>query len=139
MSTQSHVVLAYRQLYKASLQAIQFSSPARHTLKRLIRTEFRLNKINDYSHERVQNTLWFLQGAAQAKGLEHRIVKTMLHFLWFQNGPTKMKPLRSRKADQDMRHRSLSHMQATLEMLNESMLMCLPTDLTRRLDPLEHL
>ena len=83
--------LAYRQLYKASLQAIQYASPARHTLRKLLNAEFRLNNSNAFDRLKVQNTLVFLEGAANGRGLEHRVVKSLLHAWWFWGGPRQKK------------------------------------------------
>lgn len=84
MTNTRDIVHAYRGLYRSSLRAIQYASPARHTLKQMISNEFRLGKTEDYDSIRIQNTIEFLEGAAKARGLEHRIIKGLLHVWWFQ-------------------------------------------------------
>ena len=83
---------AYRQLYRTSLQAIQYASPARHTLRKLLNTEFRLGDRQYFDPKKIENTLHFLQAAANSRGLEHRIVKSLLHIWWFNGNKKHMKP-----------------------------------------------
>ena len=158
MNNSREVLHAYRQLYRASLRAIQYASPARHTLRKLIDTEFRLNKLHDFDRIRVDNTLIFLDGAAKVRGLEHRIVKTLLHVWWFWEGSKKVIPkyylsasMRGWGVDSYFSHKALkpeearirqssfNHYRITLRMLNNSMQLCLPTDPSRKRDPLDYL
>jgi hypothetical protein len=77
------VIHAYRHLYRHGLRAVQFSKPARYTLRDRIRLAFRKGSVADFQPERVANTLEFLQYATRENGLEHKIVKNLL-FVWWQ-------------------------------------------------------
>lgn len=82
MSTRP-IIHAYRHLYRHGLRAVQFSKPARYTLRDRIRLSFRRGSAVDFEPERVANTLEFLQYATRENGLEHKIVKNLL-FVWWQ-------------------------------------------------------
>ena len=86
------ILHAYRHVYRRSLRAIQYASPARHTLRKLIDTEFRLGTKEDYDPDKIRNTLQFLEGAIESRGLEHRIVKGLLHVWSFGGSMKHMKP-----------------------------------------------
>lgn len=76
------VLNAYRHLYQHSLRAVQYSSPARYAVRDRLRRVFRAGKLEDFDAARIQKTIGFLDNAARARGLEHKIVKT-LAFVWF--------------------------------------------------------
>ena len=78
------VVQAYRSLYRAGLHAIQYSSPARYTLKRVLETAFRNGKPLEFQPARIANTILFLENAAKETGMEHKILKNLLHTRWWQ-------------------------------------------------------
>lgn len=82
--SQQEVIHAYRHLYRHSLRAIQFSKPARYTLRDRLRLAFRKGCASDYEPQKVQNTLEFLQHATRESGLEHKIVKNLLFVWWVQ-------------------------------------------------------
>lgn len=79
--SQQAIVHAYRHLYRHSLRAIQFSKPARYTLRDRIRLAFRKGSAADYEPQRIRNTLEFLQYATKESGLEHKILKNLM-FVW---------------------------------------------------------
>ena len=83
MSSQE-LVHAYRALYRAGLQAVQFSKPARYTLRDQLRAAFRDDKAGAavFDPDAVRRTVWFLRAAAAERGLEHRIVKNLLRTAW---------------------------------------------------------
>ncbi|KAI9773945.1 MAG: hypothetical protein M1840_006171 [Geoglossum simile] len=74
---------AYRHLYRAALRAVQYSSPSRYTIRDHIRPAFRKGNPATFDQGKIDNTLLFLEGAAREKGIEHRILKTLLH-VWFE-------------------------------------------------------
>ena len=76
------IIRSYRNLYRHALHAVQFSSPARYTVRTLIQNAYRTGKSTDFDQERVNNTLTFLHGARSEKGIEHRILKNLLH-TWY--------------------------------------------------------
>ena len=104
-----------------------------------MRAEFRLNQTADFEPAKVKNTLLFLQNASQARSLEHRILQTLLHVSWYQMSSKHATSRKFRKEEQQIQDQSLLHLTATIEMLNESMCMCLPSKLSRRRDPLQDL
>ena len=58
---------------------MQYSKPARYTARDWLRQSFRSNSSSAFDSARIRTTLEFLDGAAKVKGLEHKIVKTLLH------------------------------------------------------------
>ena len=79
------IVQSYRQLYRAALQAVQYSAPARFTARARLRHAYRTRASSSYDQQRIDNTLEFLRGAAKQKGTEHRIVKNVLQVLWWED------------------------------------------------------
>ena len=84
----SEIVLAYRHLYRHGLRAVQFSKPARYTLRDRLRIAFRKGNPRDFDQRKIDNTIEFLRGATRETGLEHRIVKNMI-FVWFHQAGLK--------------------------------------------------
>lgn len=78
------VIHAYRHLYRHSLRAIQFSKPARYTLRDRLRLAFRKGSVTDFEPQRVKNTVEFLQYATRENGVEHKVVKNLLFVWWVQ-------------------------------------------------------
>lgn len=76
------ILRAYRHLYTWSLRAVQYSQPARFTVRDRLRRLFRTNDRASFDQRRIDNTVEFLRGATREKGLEHRIVKRLLHVWW---------------------------------------------------------
>jgi hypothetical protein len=72
---------AYRKLLRASLRAVQFSQPSRSTVIEQLRTGFR-DPNGTLDAERVRRTVWFLNAAAQERGLEHKILKNLCRVHW---------------------------------------------------------
>lgn len=85
------VIHAYRHLYRNSLRAIQFSKPARYTLRDRLRLAFRKGSASSFEPQKVQNTLEFLQYATKQNGLEHKIVKNLLFVWWMQGNGGRLK------------------------------------------------
>lgn len=80
--SRQEIVHAYRHLYRQGLRAVQFSKPARFTLRDRIRLAFRRGLAADYDAHKIKNTLEFLEYATRENGLEHKIVKNLLHVWW---------------------------------------------------------
>ena len=80
----SEVLLAYRHLYKHLLRAVQYSKPARFVARDRMRRCFQKSTKDDYDPTRVARTLEFLDTAAKSRGLEHKIVKNLMHVWWEQ-------------------------------------------------------
>ena len=76
--------LAYRHIYKHLLRAVQYSKPARFVVQERVRSAFRTSDAGEYDAVRTARTLEFLDGAAKVRGLEHRILKNLMHVWWEQ-------------------------------------------------------
>ena len=81
---QSTVILAYRSLYRYGLQAVQYSKPSRYTLRDTLSNAFRTDPPSNFNAKKIGNTILFLQNAAKVKGLEHRILKSLLFVRWWE-------------------------------------------------------
>lgn len=147
------VIHAYRHLLRHSLRAIQFSKPARYTLRDRLRLAFRKSTPVEYDQVKINNTIEFLQYATRENGLEHKIVKNLLFVWWTQSHGGRAK--QSKKAMQVSRLEELFECMLTkyslpeeleiktiaydafnynVRMLNESMRMCIPAMTVR--DPI---
>ena len=82
--SRAEIILAYRHIYKHLLRAILYATPARYIAQDRIRNAFRNSDSSEYDASRIARTLEFLDGAAKVKGLEHRIVKNLMHVWWEQ-------------------------------------------------------
>ena len=82
--SRSEVILAYRHVYKHLLRAVQYSKPARFVARDRVRRVFRKSTEENYDASRIARTLQFLDAAAKVKGLEHKIVKNLMHVWWEQ-------------------------------------------------------
>jgi hypothetical protein len=80
----SQIVLAYRTLYRTALHAVQYSSPARHIVKATLEKSFRNGTRSDFNAKRIGNTVLFLENAANFRGLEHKILKNLVHMRWWE-------------------------------------------------------
>lgn len=76
------IVLAYRHLYQHLLRAVQYSKPARYVARDHIRAAFRNSPPESYDIACISRTLEFLGGAARARGLEHKVLKNLMHVWW---------------------------------------------------------
>ncbi|KAK3696551.1 hypothetical protein LTR37_017893 [Vermiconidia calcicola] len=120
--TPAEVVQAYRHVYKHVLRAVQYSKPARFVARDRVRDGFRKKSAADYDAARITRTLEFLDGAAEIRGLEHRIVKNLMHVWWEQKQlRTTQLPIQRREF-QKVAYDDFNH---TIRMLEESMGMCL--------------
>ena len=81
-ASQKEIVLAYRHLYQHLLRAVQYSKPARYVVRDQLRNAFRKPTSEPYNPAVISNTLLFLDNAAKSKGLEHRILKNLVHVHW---------------------------------------------------------
>lgn len=77
------IVQAYRRLYRQALHAVQYSSPARYTIRRQINLAFRNGTTKDFDTRKIDNTIHFLENATKERGLEHHILKNLLHIRWW--------------------------------------------------------
>lgn len=87
--TQTNVIHAYRHLFRAGLQAVCYSYPARTSLRDLLRRAFR-DKDAQLDERAIKRTIWFLKNAARELGIEHKIVKNMLMVQYWKQHVAKL-------------------------------------------------
>lgn len=132
--TSQEIVHAYRALLRQSLRAIQFSKPARFTLRDRLRLAFRNGTAADFDSRKIDNTLEFLRYATVENGLEHKIVKNLLHIWWDQARGGQRRPYRrttSKLQELEISTMAYDALNHNIRMLNESMGLCLPTTTVR--------
>ena len=78
------IVRSYRRLYRHAMYAVQYATPARYTVKLLLENAYRTGNAADFDAQKINNTITFLDGAAKEKGLEHKILKNLLHTWYWQ-------------------------------------------------------
>ncbi|KAF2129650.1 DUF1763-domain-containing protein [Dothidotthia symphoricarpi CBS 119687] len=122
-------IRAYRHLYRHGLRAVQFSKPARYTLRDRLRLAFRKGSAVDFDALKIQTTLEFLRYAARENGLEHKILKNLLFVWWAQEkgGRSKPKARTLTREELEIKTTAFDTFNHTIRMLNESMGMCLPS------------
>ncbi|PMD45042.1 DUF1763-domain-containing protein [Hyaloscypha variabilis F] len=128
MSTPSpqEVTHAYRHLYRGLLRAVQFSKPARYVARDQLRRAFRTEHPSSFNQEKIDRTVEFLGFAAKEAGLEHRIVRNLLHTAyWEQKKYIFVKYRRPTTIQRQIQGTAKLHYQMTLAMLNDSMGLCL--------------
>ncbi|KAK2760953.1 hypothetical protein FQN54_002195 [Arachnomyces sp. PD_36] len=121
------IVTAYRHLYRGSLQAVRYSSPSRQILLRTLRSSFRSGSPAEYDNRKIQNTLQFLQRAAESAGIEHKIMKNLVMVRFWEQSPNKSPRLVVGEGEmgRHIRRTTNKHFEATLHLLNESLGLCL--------------
>ena len=83
--TNHEIRLAYRQLFRAALRAVHYSSPAKYQIRDSIRTAFRNEPAERFDARKIANTKEFLRRAEIETGIEHKILRNLLHVRYFQN------------------------------------------------------
>lgn len=94
--SRNEVLHAYRHLYRHGLRAVQFSKPARYTLRDRLRLAFRKGTPADLNIHKISNTIEFLHYATIENGLEHKILKNLL-FVWRNQDRGGYKRLKTQK------------------------------------------
>jgi hypothetical protein len=126
--SQQQIVQAYRHLLRHSLRAIQFSKPARYTVRDRLRLAFRKGDASAFDVSRIDNTLEFLSYATRENGLEHRILKNILLVWWDQaSGGHKRTTKDLANSELETRTTAYDTFDHNIKMLNESMEICIPT------------
>jgi len=64
------------------MHAVQYAKPQRFLARDQLRLAYRKGSPSDFDTGRINNTLVFLEIAARERGLEHKIVKNLLHTEW---------------------------------------------------------
>jgi len=122
------ILHAYRALLRAGLRAVQHATPGRYIVRSTLSEAFRDRKAI-FSYKTCMRTLDFLNSAAKRTGLEHKIVKNLVHVKWWQR-EQRFDFVRGRGKglvpwDSEVRQEGIKMFENTLRMLNESMGMCL--------------
>ncbi|KAN0112974.1 DUF1763 domain containing protein [Hyaloscypha variabilis] len=129
MSTPSpqEVTHAYRHLYRGLLRAVQFSKPARYVARDQLRRAFRTEHPSSFNQEKIDRTVEFLGFAAKEAGLEHRIVRNLLHTAYWEQKKYIFvnRERRPTTIQRQIQGTAKLHYQMTLAMLNDSMGLCL--------------
>lgn len=82
----STTVKVYRDLFRAALKAIHYSTPARYKVRDILREAFRNEPASSLNPRRVANTMRFLRRAQKYNGYEHKILKNLLFIrYWREN------------------------------------------------------
>ena len=141
--TKKAIIWSYRQLYRHGLRAVQYSTPERQTLRKRLQHKYRTGQAVDYNEQAIANTIEFLRGAANATGLEHRIVKRLIFVWWWETmnpksfqqyandavqrlHPThKNRMKKPTPIERYLRRTALEPFYFTLQMLDDTMGMCL--------------
>ena len=84
IANKPQIILAYRTLYRSALHAVQYSKPARYIVRDTLNNAFRNSHPSEFDAKKIGNTVLFLENAARSKGLEHRILKNLVHVRWWQ-------------------------------------------------------
>lgn len=83
------VVRAYRSLYRTALRAVLYASPARYQIRYTMRAAFSADSKETFDPRRVKNTVEFLQKAGKYKGIEHKILRNLVHVRYWQSAASK--------------------------------------------------
>lgn len=86
---QAELVQAYRSLYRSALRAVHYASPARYQIRDTMRTAFSANSKDTFDLRRVKNTIEFLERAGLHTGLEHKILRNLVHVRYWQSAASK--------------------------------------------------
>ncbi|WPG98857.1 Hypothetical protein R9X50_00165500 [Acrodontium crateriforme] len=121
--SQHELIQSYRSLYKSLLRAVQYSKPSRYIVRDRLRNAFRNSNPEEFEPSRVARTIEFFHGASQSRGMEHKILKNLVHVQWGRNTPPRKTLLREDTAQ--ARNAAYKEFDQTVEMLNESMGLCI--------------
>jgi hypothetical protein len=78
------ILHAYRHLYRALLRAVQYSTPNRYVARDQLRDAFRRGHYEQFDKQKISRTLEFLDAATRERGLEHRLLKNLLHVAYWR-------------------------------------------------------
>ncbi|KAF2188198.1 DUF1763-domain-containing protein [Zopfia rhizophila CBS 207.26] len=122
------ILHAYRHLYRQGLRAVQFSKPARYTLRDRLRLAFRKGNATDFNQQKIDNTIEFFRYATIENGLEHKILKNILLVWWHQEtgGFRRVSKNALTPTEVEIKVTAFDTFNHNIHMLNESMGMCLP-------------
>ena len=82
--TRQDILHAYRHLYRAALKAVHYSSPAKYEIRDAMRSSFRNERAEEFDQQKISNTLAFLRRAETHTGIEHKILRNVLHVRYWR-------------------------------------------------------
>ena len=94
MDRQKMLTRAYRSLYRSALRGVLHASPARYQIRDTMRAAFSPESGDTFDARRVKNTIKFLQRAGEYKGIEHKILRNLMHVRYWQSAASKDTRLR---------------------------------------------
>ncbi|EER28182.1 hypothetical protein D8B26_006856 [Coccidioides posadasii str. Silveira] len=123
------VVLSYRHLYRTALRTVRYTKPERVNVRNILRSAFRSGSSEDFSPQRIINTIRFIDRGKQPGTTERKILKNLTR-VNFYRGPSMVwnPPFFSKKrTNADYKFRSIPyvHFDNALHLLNESLELCL--------------
>ncbi|KLU81673.1 hypothetical protein MAPG_00758 [Magnaporthiopsis poae ATCC 64411] len=126
--SRAEIIFAYRRLYRAGLEAVMYSQPARTMVRDHLREAFRdKSRAASFDRQRVLQTCHFLRSAARERGLAHRIVRGLLEIAWHRRRKERLPfhMLKLRKSQDHIEKTAYVHYEKTIDMLNRTMNLCL--------------
>jgi hypothetical protein len=90
--SQKELVQAYRSLYRAALHAVRHATPAKYQIRDTMRAAFSPESKETFDARRVKNTVEFLERAGAQTGLEHKILRNIVHVRYWQSAARKKDP-----------------------------------------------
>lgn len=89
MDRNKQLTRAYRSLYRGALHGVLYASPARYQIRDTMRAAFRPDSGDTFDARQVKNTIEFLQRAGEYKGMEHKILRNLMHVRYWQSAASK--------------------------------------------------
>jgi hypothetical protein len=89
MDRNKQLTRAYRSLYRCALRGVLYASPARHQIRDTMRAAFHPDSGDTFDARRVKNTIQFLQRAGEYSGMEHKILKNLVHVRYWQSAASR--------------------------------------------------
>ena len=124
---------AYRDLMRLALRAIDYSIPARYTIRDRLRLAFRRGSRTDFDIRRIRNTCQWLYLAQRPRSLEHKVLRSLL-LTWYWDPETnphskhasaERRGVKRSTPEQKVHSVKRDQFNFTIRMLNESMGMCI--------------
>ncbi|KAL1901465.1 hypothetical protein Sste5346_001872 [Sporothrix stenoceras] len=141
----AEIIQAYRHVYRAALRAVQYSKPARYTVRDQLRAAFRGERTmltstannegaQPFDAEAIRRTVWFLNSAAEHRGIEHKIVQNLVKTAYWRRREAENRQPSWRllsegkkqpREDDEFVRTAYDHYDETIKMLNKQMHLCL--------------
>lgn len=115
--SKEEIVHAYRHLYRAALQAVCYSKPAKFVVRDQLRQAFRRRGAT-FDKSGIRRTVWFLRNAARERGIEHRILRNLLltQYWRVKDAPTSWKSITENNFKQKKEYVLIPHAIITTDL-----------------------